>query len=141
MEFFSDIFIRYWKEVIVAVMLTITLPFIRMYVRRQRKRMLNFFKEREKLKQSLLEAEKKLKEAGELLESERKSREELERKLQAQTEETRKAQSNNEPTDSQAQYEIGNKYFADKKYAQAVYWYLKAAGQGHEGARNMMRYL
>ena len=92
MEFLSEIFIKYWQEVVVAVLLTATLPFIRKYVRRKRKEMINFFKEREKLKQSLLEAENKLKEAGELLESERKSREELERKLQAETEKTRKAQ-------------------------------------------------
>ena len=92
MEFLSEIFIKYWQEVVVAVLLTATLPFIRMYIRRQRKKMINFFKEREHLKQSLLEAENKLKEAGELLESERKSREELERKLQAETEKTRKAQ-------------------------------------------------
>lgn len=92
MEFFSDIFIRYWKEVIVAVMLTITLPFIRMYVRRQGKRMLNFFN----------------------------------------------AQSNNEPTDAQAQYELGLRYHSAKNFAQAVYCYRKAAEQGHANAQYML---
>ncbi len=38
MEFLSEIFIKYWQEVVVAVLLTATLPFIRMYIRRQRAR-------------------------------------------------------------------------------------------------------
>lgn len=57
MEFLRDIFLLYWKEVIVAVMLMMTLPFIRVYVRRRRAMVINFFREKERLKQSLQEAQ------------------------------------------------------------------------------------
>ena len=77
MEFLRDIFLLYWKEVIVAVMLMLTLPFIRVYVRKQRAKMFKFFREKEQLKQSLLEEERKRREAEELLENERKIRGEL----------------------------------------------------------------
>lgn len=94
MEFLSEIFVKFWKEVIVAVMLTAILPFIRAYVRRQRANMMNFFKEKEKLKQSLLEEEKKRKEAEEeverlrsALEQEQKARAEAEQKYQAELQE------------------------------------------------------
>ena len=94
MEFLSEIFIKFWKEVIVAVMLTAILPFIRAYVRRQRAKMMNFFKEKERLKQSLLEEEKKRKEAEEeierlraALEQEQQARQEAEQKYQAELQE------------------------------------------------------
>lgn len=94
MEFLSEIFIKFWKEVIVAVMLTAILPFIRAYVRRQRAKMLSFFREKERLKQSLLEEEKKRKEAEEeverlraALEQEQQAREEAEQKYQAELQE------------------------------------------------------
>ncbi len=122
MEFLSEIFIKYWKEVVVAVMLTATLPFIRKYVRKQRANMLKFFREKEQLKQSLLEEEKKRKEAEELLESERKAQEELERKLQAET-------------DAKPLYEQGEKYYADKNYNDALYYYRRAAELGHAQAQ------
>ena len=84
MEILAGVFVKYWEEVIVAVMLTATLPFIRRYVRRQRAKMLSIFKERERLKAALSEAEGRA-------ESERKAREELERKLEAETAERKKA--------------------------------------------------
>ena len=68
MNFVIDIFIKFWKEVIVAVLLTATLP----------------FKERERLKAALSEAEG-------CAESERRAREELERKLEAETADRQKA--------------------------------------------------
>lgn len=89
MEVLAEVFVRYWEEVIVAVLLTVTLPFIRKYVRRQRAKMLNIFKEKERLQEALRKAE-------ELADSERKAREELERKLEAETEERKKAQSDAE---------------------------------------------
>ena len=94
MEFLSEIFIKFWKEVIVAVMLTAILPFIRAYVRRQRAKMLNFFREKECLKKSLLEEETKRKEAEAEIErlraalkQEQKAREEAEQKYQAELQE------------------------------------------------------
>ena len=63
MEFLSDIFVKFWKEVIVAVMLTATLPFIRRYVRRQRAKMINFFTEKKYLAEALRESQDKRKEA------------------------------------------------------------------------------
>ena len=50
MKFLSVIFVKFWKEVIVVVLLTATLPFIRKYVRRRSAMVINFFKERERLK-------------------------------------------------------------------------------------------
>lgn len=122
MEFLSEIFIKYWKEVVVAVMLTATLPFIRKYVRKQRANMLKFFREKEQLKQSLLDEEKKRKEAEELLAQERTAREESERKLQAET-------------DAKPLYEQGEKYYADKNYNDALYYYRRAAEQGDTQAQ------
>ena len=78
MEVLAEVFVRYWEEVIVAVLLTVTLPFIRKYVRRQRAKMINLFKEKERLQEALRKAE-------ELAESERKAREELERNFGAGT--------------------------------------------------------
>ena len=107
MDFLSDVLLKFWKEVIVAVMLTATLPFIRKYVRKQRAKILGFLREKERLKQSLLEEEKKRKEAESkyqaeadekrkvqeeanslraALEQERKARQEAERKCQASQE-------------------------------------------------------
>ncbi len=83
MEFLGDVFVKFWKEAIVAVLLTAILPFIRKYVRRRRAMVINFFKERERLKAALCEAEKRA-------ESDRKTREELERKLVAETAEKQK---------------------------------------------------
>lgn len=113
MEFLSDIFIQYWKEVVVAVMLTATLPFIRRYVRKYRAKIINVLADKERLKKELLEegnkrreaerkyqaeAEEKRKAQTEAenmraeLQQERKAREESERKLQAETEAKLKAQ-------------------------------------------------
>lgn len=128
MEFLSDIFIQYWKEVVVAVMLTATLPFIRIYVRRQRAKMLKFFRGQKQLEQSLLEEEKKRKEAEELLAQERKAREESERKLQAET-------------DAKPLYEQGEKYYADKNYNDALYYYRRAAELGHAPAQYSLGYM
>lgn len=112
MEFLSEIFVKFWKEVIVAVMLTATLPFIRKYVRQQRAKILGFLREKERLKLSLLEEEKKRKEAESkyqteaeekrkaqeeavslrvALEKEQKARQEAERKYQAEAQEKLKA--------------------------------------------------
>ena len=113
MEFLSEIFIQYWKEVVVAVMLTATLPFIRRYVRKYRAKIINVLADKERLKKELLEegnkrreaerkyqaeAEEKRKAQTEAenmraeLQQERKAREESERKLQAETEAKLKAQ-------------------------------------------------
>lgn len=113
MEFLSDIFIQYWKEVVVAVMLTATLPFIRRYVRKYRAKIINVLADKERLKKELLEEGNKRREAERKyqaeseekrkaqteaenmraeLQQERKAREESERKLQAETEAKLKAQ-------------------------------------------------
>ena len=92
MEILAAIFVKYWEEVIVAVLLTATLPFIRRYVRRQRAMVLNIFKEREQLKEALRKAE-------EISQSERKAREEIERKYQAEAEERSKIQSEHQRTE------------------------------------------
>ena len=84
MEFLQEVFVKYWREVIVAMLLTTTLPFFRRYVRMLRAMVINFFKERERLKAALCEAEKRA-------ESDRTTREELERTLEAETTEKQKA--------------------------------------------------
>ena len=80
MEFLQEVFVKYWKEVIVAMLLTATLPFFRRYVRRLRARVIAFFTVRKRLETALLEAEKW-----------RKKSEEAEQKYLAEAEEKRKA--------------------------------------------------
>lgn len=55
--------------------------------------------------------------------------------MKRQKKSERKAQSNNEPTNAQAQYESGKKCFDAKNYEQAVYWWRKAAENGHAEAQ------
>ncbi|MBR0185914.1 MAG: sel1 repeat family protein, partial [Synergistaceae bacterium] len=55
-----------------------------------------------------------------------------------QLEEQRQAaqnQSNNEPTDAEAQNELGDKYYYAKNYEEAVKWYHKATEQGYAPAQ------
>ncbi|MBQ7215834.1 MAG: hypothetical protein IJS39_07595 [Synergistaceae bacterium] len=80
MEFLQEVFVRYWREVIVAMLLTATLPFFRRHVRRLRARVIAFFTVRKRLESVLLEAEKW-----------RKKSEEAEQKYLAEAEEKRKA--------------------------------------------------
>lgn len=101
MDFLSDVLLKFWKEVIVAVMLTATLPFIRKYVRHQRAKILGFLREKERLKQSLLEEEKKRKEA--------------ESKYQAETEEKRKAQEEADSLRSALEQERKARQEAERK--------------------------
>ena len=63
MEFLSDIFVKFWKEAIVAMLLTAVLPFLRRYVRRRRAKVINFFKEKKYLTEALRESQDKRKEA------------------------------------------------------------------------------
>ena len=93
MSILAEVFVKYWEEVIVAVLLTATLPFIRGYVRRQRAKVLGFLREKERLKEALLDEEEKRRRTEELLEQERKAREEAERKLETEVEKKKKAQS------------------------------------------------
>ena len=71
---------RYWREVIVAMLLTATLPFFRRHVRRLRARVIAFFTVRKRLETALLDAEKW-----------RKKSDEAEQKYLAEAEEKRKA--------------------------------------------------
>ena len=80
MEFLQEVFVRYWREVIVAMLLTATLPFFRRHVRRLRARVIAFFTVRKRLEAALLEVEKL-----------RKKSEEAEQKYLAESEEKRKA--------------------------------------------------
>ena len=80
LEFLQEVFVRYWREVVVAMLLTATLPFFRRHVRRLRARVIAFFTVRKRLETALLEAEKW-----------RKKSEEAEQKYLAEVEDRRKA--------------------------------------------------
>ena len=80
MEFLQEVFVRYWREVVVAMLLTATLPFFRRHVRRLRARVIAFFTVRKWLEAALLEVEKL-----------RKKSVEAEQKYLAESEEKRKA--------------------------------------------------
>ncbi|MBU3854885.1 MAG: SEL1-like repeat protein [Candidatus Paraprevotella stercoravium] len=41
----------------------------------------------------------------------------------------------NGPKDAQAQYELGNKYYEEKNYSEAIKWFRKAAEQGNTAAQ------
>ena len=93
MDFVREVFIKYWKEVIVAMLLTATLPFFRRYVRRLRAKVIAFLTVKKRLEAALAESESKRKEAEEQLAQERTVREEAEQTYLVEAEERRKAQA------------------------------------------------
>ncbi len=93
MNFAREVFIKYWKEVIIAVMSAATLPFFRRYGRMLRMKVTAFFTKRKRLEAALLEAESRCREAEEQLKQERTARKEAEQKYLAEAEEKRKAQA------------------------------------------------
>ncbi len=78
MEFLNEIFVKYWKELIVAIMLSLTMPFIRRYIRKIRAKLKDFAVSNSELRKALA--------------NEQSTRQEAERKYQIEAEEKLKAQ-------------------------------------------------
>ena len=80
MEFWQDVFIKYWKEIIVLVLLVLTRPFFLKYVRELRKDVIIAITRKKHLEQALTDANNRCEE------TERKYQSEVEKRCRAEAE-------------------------------------------------------